>query len=168
MPHPLQLRGPAFPAFVKQVLQEQNLPAHALEIEVTESMSIELFEQAPESLRQLREMGVRLSIDDFGTGYSPLAYLRRMPVNKLKIDKSFIEHVPAERQDADLARMIISLGRILGMEVVGEGIETEAQLNFLYEQGCHIGQGYLFSRPVNGATFAAILERGLPVAISTP
>ncbi|MDR3410652.1 MAG: EAL domain-containing protein [Formivibrio sp.] len=161
---PLQLRDPAFPAFVQQVLNEQNLPPDALEIEITESMSIELFEQAPEALRRLREMGIRLSIDDFGTGYSSLSYLRRMPVNKLKIDKSFIEHVPGQQQDADLARMIISLGRILGMEVVGEGIENEEQLQFLQLHGCHIGQGYLFSRPVSAVTFGAILERGLPVA----
>jgi len=159
---PLQLRDPTFPDFVKQVLKEQNLPADALEIEITESLSIELFEQAPESLRQLREMGVRLSIDDFGTGYSSLSYLRHMPVNKLKIDKSFIEQVPGNAQDADLARMIISLGRILGMEVVGEGIETEEQLQFLLQQGCRIGQGYLFSRAVNASVFGAMLERGLP------
>lgn len=155
----LQLRDPDFPPFVRQVLEFNSLEPQCLELEITESLSIELFEQAPESLQHLREMGVRLSIDDFGTGYSSLSYLRNMAVNKLKIDRSFIERVPDDRQDADLARMIISLGIILDMTVVGEGIETEAQLQFLLEQGCHIGQGYMFSRPVNADVFMTLLEK---------
>lgn len=89
-----------------------------------------------------------LSIDDFGTGYSSLSYLRRLPARKLKIDRSFIERVSAEQQDADLARMIISLGKILDMTIVAEGVETVEQLQFLREHGCDIGQGFLFSRLV--------------------
>lgn len=158
---PLQLHDPGFISFVEKVLEEQQTAPELLELEITESTSIELLEHIPETLRRLREMGVRLSIDDFGTGYSSLTNLRHMPVNKLKIDRSFIENIPQNKQDADLTRMTINLGRILGMTIVAEGIETEAQLEFLREQGCHIGQGFLFSRPVNASTFDLILERGL-------
>lgn len=160
----LQLRDPDFPAFVEQTLRAHALEPQSLELEITESLSIELFEQAPEALERLRAMGVRLSIDDFGTGYSSLSYLRNMAVHKLKIDRSFIEHVPDDRLDADLARMIISLGQILNMTVVGEGIETEAQLQFLLEQGCQIGQGYLFSRPLSAAAFEALLLNALELS----
>ncbi len=156
----LQLRDPAFPDFVRARLHEQGLAPEMLELEITESLSIELFEQAPDSLQRLREMGVGISIDDFGTGYSSLSCLGRMPVNKLKIDRSFIERVPGNRQDADLARMIIALGKILDMTVVGEGIETGDQLSFLQEHGCHIGQGNLFSRPVTARAFANLLREG--------
>ena len=156
---PLQLRDPQFPDFVSRVLHEQNLLPGALELEITESMSIELFEQAPDSLQRLRDLGIRLAIDDFGTGYSSLSYLRHLPVQKLKIDKSFIEHVPDKRQDADLTRMIISMGHILDMAVVAEGVETEEQRQFLLAQGCLIGQGYLFSRPVNASVFATMLAQ---------
>lgn len=156
---PLQLRDPKFPDFVSKVLHEQNLVPGALELEITESISIELFEQAPESLQRLRDMGIRLAIDDFGTGYSSLSYLRHMPVQKLKIDRSFIEHIPEKRQDADLTRMIISMGHILEMSVVAEGVETEEQRQFLLDHGCLIGQGYLFSRPISATVFGALLAQ---------
>lgn len=158
----LQLHDPEFIPFVEHLLARHKLPPRLLDIEITESLSIELFEQAPEAIGRLHELGVCLSIDDFGTGYSSLSYLRRLPASKLKIDRSFIEHVPAEQHDADLARMIISLGKILNMTIVAEGIETAEQLHFLREQGCHIGQGYLFSRPVGAADFARLLRDGLP------
>ncbi len=157
----LQLRDPEFIPFVEQLLQRYKLPPRMFEIEVTESLSIELFEQAPEAIGRLHALGVCLSIDDFGTGYSSLSYLRRLPARKLKIDRSFIERVSAEQQDADLARMIISLGKILDMTIVAEGVETVEQLQFLREHGCDIGQGFLFSRPVCAADFWPLLERGI-------
>lgn len=155
----MQLRDPSFVPFVRKTLKEQGIAPELLEIEISESMLMELFELAPEALRDLRDLGVRLSIDDFGTGYSSLSYLRRMPANKLKIDKSFVDHITENSQDADLARMIISMGHILGMTIVAEGIETEDQLAFLREQGCHIGQGSFLGRPVNAAAFSAFLAR---------
>ena len=153
----LQLHDPEFIPFVERLLQQYALPPRLLDIEITESMSIELFEQAPEAIARLHQLGVCLSIDDFGTGYSSLSYLRHLPASKLKIDRSFIEQVPGEQYDADLARMIISLGRILGMTIVAEGIETQQQLDFLREHGCQLGQGYWFSRPVDAASFARLL-----------
>lgn len=124
----LQLRDPEFIPFIEQLLQRYQLSPRLLEIEVTESLSIELFEQAPEAIGRLHALGVCLSIDDFGTGYSSLSYLRRLPASKLKVDRSFIERVPAEHQDADLARMIISLGKFWNMTIVAEGVETVEQL----------------------------------------
>ncbi len=153
----LQLHDAQFIPFVERLLRQHALPPRLLDLEITESRSIELFEQAPETVAQLHRLGIGLSIDDFGTGYSSLSYLRHLPARKLKIDRSFIERVPAEQYDADLARMIIGLGKILDMTIVAEGIETQEQLDFLRQHGCDLGQGYWFSRPVDAATFARLL-----------
>ena len=99
-------------------------------------------------MQALRELGVRLSIDDFGTGYSSLAYLRWMPVNVLKIDKSFVNDIGSDPDDEIICRSIINLGLGLGLTVLAEGVETKEQANFLREAGCHLAQGYLYSRPV--------------------
>ncbi|SFN29286.1 GAF domain-containing protein [Formivibrio citricus] len=157
---PLQLRDAAFLPFLENTLKAHAIAPECLEVEITESVSLQLFEEIPERLKALRDMGVQLAIDDFGTGYSSLSYLRNVPASKLKIDRSFIENVPRLRHDADLARMIISMGQILDLSVVAEGVETEAQFRFLQEHGCMLAQGYFFSKPVNVAGMNMLLERG--------
>ena len=129
------------------------LPEH-LEIELTESTVMDDAEQAIRVMKRLRDMGIRISVDDFGTGYSSLSYLKKLPLNALKIDRSFITDVVTDADDAAIVNTIISLGRILRLEVVAEGIETEQQLMFLQDHGCTVGQGYYFAFPLSAADFA--------------
>jgi diguanylate cyclase (GGDEF)-like protein/PAS domain S-box-containing protein len=132
---------------VAQVLQDCGLAAQHLEIEVTESAVMEDADRAQEQLVRLRQLGVRLAIDDFGTGYSSLARLKRLPLDKLKLDQSFVAGLPHDPNDAAIARAVISLGHSMGLAVLAEGIETQAQADFLRELGCDYGQGYWFGRP---------------------
>lgn len=132
---------------VARVLSETGLDPAFLELEVTESAVMEDPEMALEQLHRLRELGLRLAIDDFGTGYSSLLRLKRMPVQKLKIDQGFVAGLPQDEDDAAIVRVIIALGQALGMKVLAEGIETPAQASFLLENHCELGQGYLFGRP---------------------
>jgi len=133
---------------VAQVLAETGLdPAH-LELEVTESAVMEDPEQAVEQLHRLRELGLSLAIDDFGTGYSSLLRLKRMPVQKLKIDQGFVAGLPSDDDDIAIVRVIIALAQSMGMHVLAEGIEHADQAGFLLENGCQLGQGYWFARPM--------------------
>ena len=132
---------------VAQVLGETGLDPACLELEVTESAVMDDPDHALERLHKLRALGVRLAIDDFGTGYSSLARLKRLPVDKLKLDQSFVRGLPGDSDDAAIARAVITLGHSLGLRVLAEGIEQEAQANFLRELGCSLGQGYWFGRP---------------------
>ena len=133
---------------IARVLADTGLaPAH-LELEITESAVMADPDSALELLVRLRELGVRLAIDDFGTGYSSLQRLKRLPVQKLKIDQSFVRGLPADKDDAAIARAVNALGHNLGLVVLAEGIETPQQLEFLQQIGCDYGQGYLFSRPL--------------------
>lgn len=136
---------------VAGVLAATGLAPRYLELEITESAVMEDPDTAEALLGRLRELGVRLAIDDFGTGYSSLQRLKRLPVHKLKIDQSFIRGLPADQNDIAIARAVTALGRSLGLSVLAEGIETEAQAGFLRELGCDYGQGYLFSRPLPAA-----------------
>ncbi|MNR30536.1 Phytochrome-like protein cph2 [compost metagenome] len=119
-----------------------------LELEVTESAVMEDPEVALEQLHRLRELGLRLAIDDFGTGYSSLQRLKRLPVQKLKIDQGFVAGLPCDEDDVAIVRVIIALARSMGMLVHAEGIEQAEQARFLLEQQCQLGQGYWFGRPV--------------------
>jgi EAL domain-containing protein (putative c-di-GMP-specific phosphodiesterase class I) len=130
---------------VSRVLAETGLSASRLEMEVTES-AIMGRERTLESLDSLRAIGVELSVDDFGTGYSSLSYLRRLPVQKLKIDRSFITDVSGEPSREAIVRAVIALASALGLRAIAEGIETDAEARFLRNEGCHQGQGHLFSR----------------------
>jgi len=112
------------------------------------------------ALEQVRRMGVSVAIDDFGTGYSSLAYLRTLPIQKLKIDRSFIKGIPDDREASALVAEIIRLAHVLSLEVVAEGVEMAAQAAFLREAGCEKMQGYLFSRPVPPAEFVALVRSG--------
>ncbi|MCE0464817.1 phosphodiesterase DibA [Pseudomonas uvaldensis] len=132
---------------VAKVLHDTRLDPALLELEVTESAVMEDPEVALEQMHRLRELGVRLAIDDFGTGYSSLLRLKRLPVQKLKIDQGFVAGLPWDEDDAAIVRVIIALARSMGMQVHAEGIEQREQAAFLLEQGCGLGQGYWFGRP---------------------
>ncbi|MFO8003628.1 EAL domain-containing protein [Thioalkalivibrio sp.] len=149
-----QLERGALASRIGQLLEDYRLPAAELELEVTESMIMRQAERAIATLRELRALGVGVSVDDFGTGYSSLGYLRRLPLNRLKIDRSFVTDIGQDKEAAMIARAIIGLGSSLGYEVVAEGIETAEQAAFLRTEGCQIGQGYLFGRPVSPEALA--------------
>jgi len=117
-------------------------------------------EMAVNFLRDLRGMGVEISVDDFGTGYSSLSHLKRLPIDEVKIDRSFVQGVPADLDDAAIVTAIIGLAESLNLRVVAEGVETSERLAFLKEHGCHIMQGYLFARPVPARGLERLLRRG--------
>ncbi|MDP2833127.1 MAG: PAS domain S-box protein [Pseudomonadota bacterium] len=143
---------------VRTVLLDTGLPAQSLELELTESVIMAQADQAIATLDALKSLGVRLAIDDFGTGYSSLAYLKRFPIDKLKIDRSFVDGLADDPNDREIAATIIAMARSLNLEVLAEGVETEQQLAFLRLYGCDQYQGYLFSKPIP----ADELERWLP------
>jgi EAL domain-containing protein (putative c-di-GMP-specific phosphodiesterase class I) len=125
---------------------------------VTEGILVDGSETTVETLRQVRQLGVGISIDDFGTGYSGLGYLTRLPISKLKIDKSFVDDLAVPGHDRAVAAAIVALGRQLHLQVVAEGVETKAQFDFLRAEGCDAVQGYLFSQPVGLDTLRQILR----------
>ena len=133
---------------VEHVLQETGMSESLLEIELTESAVIRDVDGSVEKLQYLQDKGIRVSIDDFGTGYSSLSYLVKLPINTLKIDRSFIMNLEYSKQNRDIASTIIAMGKSLGLSLISEGIETKEQLHFVREEGCHIGQGYYFSKPL--------------------
>ncbi len=145
-------------ALVATVLAELSFPAKQLELEITESGLMENQDNATAILNRLRAQGVCLAIDDFGTGYSSLAYLKRFPVDVLKIDKRFIDDIPFHQDDMEIAATIIAMGHILGFKVLAEGVETPEQLAFLQEKGCDSYQGFLKSKAVSAKAFATLLR----------
>ncbi|MDO9168806.1 MAG: EAL domain-containing protein [Methylobacter sp.] len=155
---PHQFRRSDINALVAEVLHETGFPAARLELELTESGLMENEEKAVEVLNNLRAQGIRLAIDDFGTGYSSLAYLKRFPLNVLKIDKSFIDDIPSAQDDMEITATIIAMGHILGFKVLAEGVETLEQLAFLQEKGCDAYQGFIKSKPLPAEEFAQLLR----------
>jgi diguanylate cyclase (GGDEF)-like protein/PAS domain S-box-containing protein len=153
----LQFRQPGFVAGVAQTLREAGVPAEWIELELTESILIEDAQDAMQRLQALAQLGVRLAIDDFGIGYSSLAYLKRFPIGRLKIDRSFISGLPREESDAAIVQAIVSMGRALHLQIVAEGVENEAQRQFLADTGCDMYQGYLFAPALDVAAFEARL-----------
>jgi len=145
---------------VQRVLNETGIDAKYLELELTESMLMANVEAAVETLDALRDMGVSLSIDDFGTGYSSMAYLKRFPIDKLKVDQSFVRDLVIDSEDAAIVTATIALGHSLNLTVIAEGVETKQQLEFLQAKGCEQIQGYYFSRPVVAEQFADQLQSG--------
>ena len=133
---------------IQESLSREGLPAHLLEVELTEEIFIQNIDHNLNQLSRLHELGVSLAIDDFGVGYSSLGYLRDFPVDLLKIDRSFITHVTEQHDDAVITRAVINLAHNLGLRVVAEGVETKAQMDFLKHHNCNMIQGYLISRPV--------------------
>ncbi len=145
---------------VTMALAGSGLPAERLELELTESILLHDTEAALETLRALKKIGVKLAIDDFGTGYSSLSYVKRLPVDKLKIDRSFVHGVGECAEDAAIVRAIIQLGHTLQLEVVAEGVETDAQLDFLSTNECDQIQGFLVSRPLPVEEFSGLFPPG--------
>ncbi len=145
---PRQFQLPNLRDRIAQIMTETGMPRDRLHLEITESQVMENPMQAIEVLKGLRELGISISIDDFGTGYSSLAYLKRFPINILKIDRTFVEGLPLEHDDVEISRAIIALGKNLKFDLVAEGVETLEQANFLQAEGCHLLQGFLFSKPM--------------------
>lgn len=150
------------------VLEACGLPPSCLEIELTESMIMDDVEHAIEILRDLAGLGVKISVDDFGTGYSSLAYLKRLPIDVLKIDQSFVRDISVDPDDAAIVATIISLAHSLRLHVIAEGVETTDQLAFLQGHGCDAMQGYLFSKPLPAADFEALLREGRSLTLPLP
>jgi len=142
---------------VRHVLQQTGLTPDLLELEITEGFVIGHAERGAETLRQLRALGVSLAIDDFGTGYSSLSYLKRLPVQRLKIDRSFIRDLPDDADDCAIVSTVMAMAHSLGLEVVAEGVEVQAHQRYLNELGCQYYQGYLLSKPLPLAAFEAYL-----------
>jgi EAL domain-containing protein (putative c-di-GMP-specific phosphodiesterase class I) len=156
-----QFRAESLVRAVSRILQETEVDPTQLEIELTESMVMHNVETAIATLQGLKSLGISLSVDDFGTGYSSLSYLKDLPIDTLKIDRSFVRDIGsgAETEDGILAQAIISLGHALHLKVIAEGVETDAQLHFLKRQGCDQVQGFLYGEPVPPEQFAQLLER---------
>ncbi len=155
----VQFRQQGFSELVRRVLKDTGLDPKYLELELTESLLLNNADVMFSILQDLRAMGVKLAIDDFGTGYSSLSYLRQFHVNRLKIDRSFVQDVAANPDDAAIATAIIKMARALNLEVLAEGVETEAQLAFLRAQHCFDVQGYYFSKPLSVSKIAESLQR---------
>ena len=134
---------------IKQVLLETHLNPKNLKLEITEYAAVSEAEKTISIMKALSSMGIQISIDDFGTGYSSLSHLKRFPVHTLKMDKSFVDHVVDDEEDASVARMVIGLAKTLNLDLIAEGVETESQLEFLRAEGCRLIQGFYFSKPLS-------------------
>lgn len=159
-----QFQHPGFIDLVEEILAETGLPAQNLELEITESVAMHDAERTTTILHALRQLGLHLSIDDFGTGFSSLAYLRRFPLSKLKVDQSFVRDLSVNEYDATIANTVILLGHSLKLTVIAEGVETKEQLDVLRRMGCEEMQGYYFSRPIAAADLSALLKEGRRLA----
>ena len=165
---PHQLNAPGLLETVDAALEASGLPAHLLTVELTESVLLEHTAQMRDLLAALKARGVRLAIDDFGTGYSSLSYLHRFPVDVLKVDRSFVSGMVAGSDEEELTRTIVRLGHSLGLTVIAEGIEQDAELEALQGMGCDLGQGYLFSRPVPAELVAELAWTCFPRRTGRP
>ncbi|HLL17640.1 MAG TPA: EAL domain-containing protein, partial [Rubrivivax sp.] len=164
----LQFQQAGFADRVASVLAVAGLPPRLLELELTESILVHDADEALSRLHALARLGVRMSIDDFGTGYSSLAYLKRFPIGKLKIDRSFVSGLPRDESDAGIVLAILQMARALGMKVTAEGVETEAQRQFLQAGGCDEFQGFLFSPAVDSMSFEERFSGGATVPGALP
>ncbi len=158
---PRQFRHSDFVASVMAALTQSGAGPALLKLELTENLLLEDVEATIARMQELRALGVGFSLDDFGTGYSSLAYLKRLPLDQLKIDRSFVRDVLTDANDASIARTVLALGHSLGLSVIAEGVETEGQRHFLAEQGCEGFQGYLFGKPVPAEAFERLLGGSL-------
>ena len=155
----VQLHHAELPRVVNNLLQMYRLPPRSLELEVTETGLMEDISTAAQHLLSLRRSGALIAIDDFGTGYSSLSYLKSLPLDKIKIDKSFVQDLLDDDDDATIVRAIIQLGKSLGMQVIAEGVETAEQEAYIISEGCHEGQGYHYSKPLPARELSAYLRQ---------
>jgi EAL domain-containing protein (putative c-di-GMP-specific phosphodiesterase class I) len=144
---------------VARVLDAAGLDPELLELEITESMIMEDPQRAIQTLRRLKSMGIALAIDDFGTGYSSLGYLKRFPIDHIKIDRAFVKDIPGSSDDMIITRTIIAMTHNLRLKAIAEGVETQAQHDFLREHGCDEMQGYFFSKPLPEDEFLAFVQK---------
>jgi EAL domain-containing protein (putative c-di-GMP-specific phosphodiesterase class I) len=154
---PTQLYGDGLLKDVEDALRISGLPAEALELEITENIALN-YEDAIEPLQKLSAQGVRLAFDDFGTGYASLSYLTRFPLSRIKIDRSFVQHITDNPEHAAIVRALIAMAHNLGLEVIAEGVETEAQAAFLLAERCQEAQGFLYAKPLPAAAFEDYLR----------
>jgi diguanylate cyclase (GGDEF)-like protein len=159
-----EFRHPNFVDFVLSTVAKAGVPHQRIEFELTESMLIEDIEETIKKMHALKSHGIGFALDDFGTGFSSLSYLKRLPLDRLKIDKSFVQDVVADANDAAIAGTIVALAINLGMTATAEGVETQAQRDFLLKNQCKHFQGYYFSRPVPQAEFEALVRRRVPLS----
>jgi diguanylate cyclase len=164
---PPQLNAPGFVDQVAKALTDSDLPANSLTLEITEGVMLANVEEVVDKLQALRSQGVRLAIDDFGTGYSSLRYLQTLPVDTVKIDRSFIAKIQEGREQAALARAIVGVGHALNLAVVAEGVETAEQMRLLQTIGCEYGQGYHFARPQDPNTVTRMLAGPVASALNS-
>jgi diguanylate cyclase (GGDEF)-like protein/PAS domain S-box-containing protein len=150
---PLQFRQRSFAQRLQSILQDAHMDANCFQIEVTESTVMDSVDEAIDTLTQIKAMGIKIALDDFGTGYSSLSQLSRLPLDKLKVDQSFVKRLEHDRTSRAITGAIISLGRTLNLEVVGEGIESESAFAYLQENGCDQAQGYYLSKPLSAEGF---------------
>ena len=163
-----QFQHPHLLRTLRSALDEYGIAAGLLELELTEGVLMDDFDSASRTLEELKAMGIRLAIDDFGTGYSSLSYLKHLPIDTIKIDRSFISEIPGDNGDVAIVNAIVTLARILGRTITAEGVETRGQLDLLTDIGCDYLQGFLFSRPVEAAEFALLLRAVSLKAIAVP
>jgi len=154
-----QLDEPGFVEAVEELFRRYNYPPECIELEVTETAVMEDIHRSITTLSELKELGLHLAIDDFGTGYSSLNYLKRLPIDRLKIDRSFISDIPEDKNDETITRAIINLAKTLNLGVIAEGVETEEQADFLRQAECHEAQGYLYSQPLSVAQFVEFVRQ---------
>lgn len=155
---PLQFHDAEFIPRIKAIFERTKAPLERLKLEVTESLFVDARDSARDKMLFLKALGVRLSLDDFGTGYSSLAYLAQLPLDQLKIDQSFVRQVLTSSANAAIVESTIALAESLSLEVIAEGVETQAQQAWLLAHGCHAYQGYLFGRPVTIDALEAELD----------
>ncbi|MFQ6573650.1 putative bifunctional diguanylate cyclase/phosphodiesterase [Pseudomonas sp. UM16] len=156
---PKQFSDPDLVASIANILKEEALPPHLLELELTEGLLLEATDDTHRQLDQLKQLGLTLAMDDFGTGYSSLSYLKKFPIDIIKIDRSFIHEIPDNQDDMEITSAVIAMAHNLKLKVVAEGVETAEQLAFLRRHRCDVGQGYLFDRPIPGAELVNKLKR---------
>ncbi|MDP1682955.1 MAG: EAL domain-containing protein, partial [Burkholderiales bacterium] len=156
-----QFREPHFARGVARIFADTRVLPTAIELEITESLLLENNEETRRTLDLIKVLGATLAIDDFGTGYSSLSYLKRFPLDRVKIDQSFVRDLGTDPDDLAIVRAIVALSRSLKLEVIAEGVETKEQLALLRSEGCDEYQGYLFARPMDADSVSRLLENSV-------